>query len=178
MRDIRTRALAAIVAACSIAIITAACSGGATPTPQATGPVGATPTPQATGPVGATPTPQASLGAYVCTSLTAFGKQIDEVKALDPATATADDVAARRDQVATAWAEIGYRDVLEGANVATALKAAYVGLETALKDVPTDVPIATTVTAIKAAATPIGVAVDEMESRLKCKVTSPAPSAS
>jgi hypothetical protein len=141
--------LTLIVAACSLAVVAAACSGGATPTPQA------------------------AAEAAVCTALTEFGNQVDQLKALDPATATAEDVAAQRDAIATSWAAV--KTSLEGVKGAdqAALTAAWTGLETALKNIPTDVPIATAVDAVKAAAVPVKAAYVEIGNGINCKTINP-----
>ena len=134
-----------IVAACSLAIIAAACWGGATPTPHAAAEIA------------------------VCTSLTEFSARIDQIKALDPATVTAQGVAARLGQLSTAWTAV--KTSLEGVKVAdeAALTAAWAGGKTAVENIPTNVPIATAVAGLKVAVAPIGVAVGEMKNGMNCQ---------
>jgi hypothetical protein len=145
---LRSRSLAAI-AALSLALVVGACSGGSTPSPQ----------------------PAAE--AATCTAIQAWSDEMRAFAALDPATATAEDVAAQRDAITTAWDAVQASLTDVKASDKAAVEAAWAGLETALKNIPTDVPVADAIAGVKAAAVPIKVAYKEMADGMSCKVATP-----
>jgi hypothetical protein len=92
---------------------------------------------------------------------------------LDPATASAEDVQAQADVVSNAWDDV--KTAMEGVTVAdqAAVEAGWASLETALKNIPTDVPIADAIAGIKTAAEPLKAAYKEMADGLGCKIATP-----
>jgi len=93
--------------------------------------------------------------------------------ALDPATATADDVAAQRDAVTTAWdaVQASLSDV--SAADKAAVEAGWAGLQAALTSIPSDVPIADAINGVKAAAVPLKAAYKEMADGMGCVIVTP-----
>jgi len=146
--SLRSRSLAAI-AALSLAVIVGACSGGATPSSQ----------------------PDAE--AATCSALQAWSDEMRAFAALDPATASADDVAAQRDAVTTAWDDVQASLTDVKASDKAAVEAAWAGLQVALKNIPSDVPIADAINGVKAAAVPIKAAYKEMADGMGCKIATP-----
>jgi hypothetical protein len=146
--SLRSRSLA-VFGALSLAIVVGACSGGATPSPQ----------------------PDAE--AATCAALQTWSDEMRALTALDPATATADDVAAQRDAVTTAWDAV--QASLTDVNAAdkAAVEAGWAGLEAALKDIPSDVPIADAISGVKAAAEPLKAAYTEMADGMGCAIVTP-----
>jgi len=146
--SLRSRSLAAI-AALSLAVVVGACSGGATPSSQ----------------------PDAE--AATCSALQAWSDEMRAFAALDPATASADDVAAQRDAVTTAWDDVQASLTDVKASDKAAVEAAWAGLQVALKNIPSDVPIADAINGVKAAAVPIKAAYKEMADGMGCKIATP-----
>ena len=146
--DLRNRSIA-VIGALSLVVALSACSGGATPTPQA------------------------DAEAAVCTALQVWSDEMREFVALDASTATADDVAAQRDVVTAAWDDVksSMTDV-ESADAA-AVEAGWATLEEALKDIPTDVPVADAIAGVKAAAEPLKATYKEMADGMGCKIATP-----
>ena len=146
--DLRNRSIA-VIGALSLVVALSACSGGATPTPQA------------------------DAEAAVCTALQVWSDEMRQFVALDASTATADDVAAQRDAVTAAWDDVksSMTDV-ESADAA-AVEAGWATLEAALKDIPTDVPVADAIAGVKAAAEPLKAAYKEMADGMGCKIATP-----
>ena len=56
---------------------------------------------------------------------------------------------------------------------AAAVEAGWASLEAALKDIPTDVPIAQAITGVKAAAVPLKAAYREMADGMGCAIATP-----
>ncbi len=146
--SLRSRSLAAI-AALSLAVVVGACSGGATPSPQ----------------------PDAE--AATCTALQAWSDEMRAFTALDPATASADDVAAQRDAVATAWDAVQASLTDVKASDKAAVEAGWAGLQEALKNIPSDVPIAEAINGVKVAAVPLKAAYKEMADGMGCAIVTP-----
>jgi hypothetical protein len=141
--------LATLVAAGAIAIVVAAC--GAAPTP----------------------TPQADAEAAACSAIQTWSDEMQAFVALDASSASAEDVAAQRGVVTQAWSDV--KAALAGvpdANTA-AVEAGWASLEAALKDIPTDVPIADAIAGVKAAAEPLKSAYREMADGLGCAIVTP-----
>jgi len=145
---LRSRSLA-IIGALSLAIVVGACSGGATPSPQ----------------------PAAE--AATCTALQGWSDEMRAFAALDPATASAEDVAAQRDAVTTAWDAVQASLTDVGASDKAAVEAGWAGLEAALKSIPSDVPIADAIDGVKAAAVPLQAAYKEMADGMGCAIATP-----
>ena len=146
--SLRSRSLA-VIGALSLAIVVGACSGGATPSPQ----------------------PDAE--AATCTALQAWSDEMRAFAALDPATASADDVAAQRDAVTTAWDAVQASLTDVKASDKAAVEAGWAGLQAALKDIPSDVPIADAINGVKAAAVPLKAAYKEMADGMGCAIVTP-----
>ena len=144
----RNRSLA-IIGALSLAVVVSACSGGATPTPQA------------------------DAEAAVCTALQVWSDEMRAFAALDPATASADDVAAQRDAISAAWDDVQASLTDVKASDKAAVEAAWAGLQVALKNIPSDVPIADAINGVKAAAVPIKAAYKEMADGMGCTIATP-----
>jgi hypothetical protein len=145
---LRSRSLA-IIGALSLVVVVGACSGGATPSPQ----------------------PAAE--AATCTALQAWSDEMRAFAALDPATATADDVAAQRDAVTTAWDAVQASLTDVKASDKAAVEAGWAALQAALKNIPTDVPIADAINGVKAAAVPLKAAYKEMANGMNCAIVTP-----
>jgi hypothetical protein len=146
--SLRRRSLA-IIGALSLAVVVGACSGGATPSPQ----------------------PDAE--AATCTALQAWSNEMRAFAELDPATASADDVAAQRDAVASAWDAVQASLTDVKASDKAAVEAGWAGLQAALKNIPSDVPIADAINGVKAAAIPLKAAYREMADGMGCKIATP-----
>jgi hypothetical protein len=146
--SLRSRSLAAI-AALSLAVVVGACSGAATPSPQ----------------------PDAE--AATCTALQAWSDEMRALTALDPTTATADDVAAQRDAVTAAWADVQASLADVSAADKAAVEAGWADLEAALKDIPSDVPVADAINGVKEAAAPLKAAYKEMADGMGCAIVTP-----
>jgi len=141
--------LATLVAAGTIAIVVAACGAAATPTPQG------------------------DAEAAVCSAVQTWSDEMRELVGLDVGSASVEDVQAQRDVVTQAWADV--KTALGGVSSAdtAAVEAGWTTLEAALKDIPTDVPIADAIAGVKAAAEPLKSAYREMADGLGCKVVTP-----
>jgi len=146
--SLRSRSLA-IFGALSLALVAGACSGGATASPQ----------------------PDAE--AATCTALQAWSNEMRAFVALDPATASADDVAAQRDAVATAWDAVQASLTDVKASDKAAVEAGWAGLQAALENIPSDVPIADAINGVKAAAVPLKAAYKEMANGMGCTIATP-----
>jgi len=145
----RRHRLATLVAAGAIALVVGACGAAATPTPQG------------------------DAEAAVCSAVQTWSDDMRAFVALDASTASAEDVAAQRDVVTQAWADV--KTALGGVSSAdtAAVEAGWATLEAALKDIPTDVPIADAIAGVKAAAEPLKSAYKEMADGLGCKIATP-----
>jgi hypothetical protein len=145
----RRHRLAALIAAGAIALVVGACGAAATPTPQG------------------------DAEAAVCSAVQTWSNEMRALVALDASTASAEDVAAQRDKVESAWADV--KTALGGVPTAdqAAVEAGWATLEAALKNIPTDVPIADAIAGIKTAAEPLKAAYKEMADGLGCKIATP-----
>jgi ABC-type transport system substrate-binding protein len=146
--SLRSRSLA-IIGALSLVVVVGACSGGATPSPQ----------------------PAAE--AATCSALQAWSNEMKAFTSLDPATATADDVAAHRDAVATAWDAVQASLADVKASDKAAVEAGWAALEAALKNISKDVPVAEAINGVKAAAVPLKSAYKEMADGMGCAIATP-----
>jgi hypothetical protein len=145
---LRNRSLA-IIGALSLVVAVAACSGSSTPSPQ----------------------PDAE--AAVCSALQTWSDEMRAFTSLDPTTASAEDVAAQRDAITAAWADV--QSSMAGVEAAdeAAVEAGWATLEAALKDIPTDVPVADAISGVKAAAEPLKTAYKEMADGMGCAIATP-----
>jgi len=143
------RRLATLVVAGSIALVVAGCGAAATPTPQG------------------------DAEAAVCSAVQTWSDEMRALVGLDVSSASVEDVEAQRDVVTQAWADV--KTALGGIEVAdeAAVEAGWASLEAALKDIPTDVPIADAIAGVKAAAEPLKSAYKEMADGLGCKIATP-----
>jgi ribosomal protein S12 methylthiotransferase accessory factor YcaO len=141
--------LSIIVSAVMLTLVVAACGGAATPSPQ----------------------PAAEQA--VCEAVQTWSDEMRTLTSLDPATASAEDIQAQADVVSNAWDDV--KTAMEGVTVAdqAAIEAGWASLEAALKNVPTDVPIADAIAGIKSAAEPLKTAYKEMADGLGCKIATP-----
>jgi hypothetical protein len=146
--SLRNRSLA-IIGALSLAVIVGACSGGATPSPQ----------------------PAAE--AATCSALQAWSDEMRAFVALDPKTASAEDVAAQRDAITTAWDAVQASLTDVKASNKAAVEAGWAGLQAALKSISSDVPIADAIDGVKAAAVPLKAAYKEMADGMNCAIATP-----
>ena len=106
----------------------------------------------ACGAQGQSPTAQASTNEALCASLATFRSSVEDLLALDPSTASLDDVKAARRDIEQAWA-----DVLSSAgetviNAQTDVEDAWSGLAEAVDDVRSDEPISEALASIRAQA--------------------------
>jgi hypothetical protein len=145
----RRHRLAALVAAGSIALVVAACGAAATPTPQG------------------------DAEAAVCSAIQTWSDEMRQFVGLEAGTASVEDVQAQRDVVTQAWADV--KTALGGVESAdeAAVEAGWASLEAALKDIPTDVPVADAIAGVKAAAESLKSAYTEMADGLGCKIATP-----
>jgi hypothetical protein len=122
----------------------------------------------------ASPAPsQDDAEAAACSAIQTWADEMRTFAALDPATASIEDVAAQREAVADAWdafkATLATVDSADKAAVETAGAT----LEAALTDIPTDAPIADVVGGITAAAAPLKAVYQEMADGLGCTLVAP-----
>jgi hypothetical protein len=120
--------------------------------------------------VGCTPQQetQASAEANLCQNLAAFGSSVDALIALDPQTATIEDVQAARDEIDAAWNDVvaSAGDVSEADQAA--VEDAWNGVAQSIEDFPTDQPVADGLAQVQAAAGDVQSAREEMENGAGC----------
>ena len=111
---------------------------------------------------------QASAEAGLCGALAAFGSSVDALTALDPQTASIENVQAARDDIEAAWNDVvaSAGDVSEADQAA--LEDAWDGVRQSIDDFPTDVPVADGLTQVQAAAADVQSAREEMENGVGC----------
>jgi hypothetical protein len=146
--ELRKRATYAL-GALSVAVVVAACSGGATPTPQG------------------------DAEAAACAAIQTWSDEMRAFAALEPATASIEDVSAQAGAVKAAWSDV--KSSLEGVEAAdeAAVVAAGATLEAALGDFSTDVPVTDAIAEVKTAADPLKAAYGEMADGLGCAIATP-----
>jgi hypothetical protein len=122
---------------------------------------------------GATASPQADAEKAACTAIQTWSDEMRQFEALDPTTATADDVKAQAAAVQSAWADV--KSAMEAVNAAdkAAFMAAGDTLEAALKDIPTDVPVADAIAGVKTAAEPLKATYAEVANGINCVLVTP-----
>ena len=115
------------------------------------------------------PTAQAGAEQTVCDSLAAFRGSVEDLLALDPSTASIDDVKAARRNIDQAWADV--RASASSVEIADqeAVEDAWQGLAEAVDDVPTDQPISEAVASIRAQAEEVRAAYAEMADGVGCQ---------
>ena len=120
--------------------------------------------------VGCTPQQetQASAEADLCQSLAAFGSSVDALTALDPQTASIEDVQAARDDIDAAWNDVvaASGDVSEADRAA--LEDAWNGVAQSIDDFPTDEPVADGLAQVQSAAGAVQSAREEMANGVGC----------
>ena len=111
---------------------------------------------------------QSQAEGALCDSVTAFGDSLADLEALDPATATVDDIEAARDATQEAWDDVlaAGEDVAEADQ--TAVEDAWDGVVQAVDDIDTDAPIADALDPVQAAAADVRTAYQEMSNGLGC----------
>jgi ABC-type transport system involved in cytochrome bd biosynthesis fused ATPase/permease subunit len=121
----------------------------------------------------ATPTPQAAAEQALCTALANWATAIHDLAAIDPATATIDDVKAQAKKIQDAWATV--QSGLQGVQVANeaALESAWAALSKALGTIGTDVPLSTLIADLKAAAGEVKTAYTQMVNGMGCPQVNP-----
>jgi len=121
----------------------------------------------------ATPTPQGDAEAAVCTALQTWSDEMRAFEGLDSSTASIEDVQAQRDKVSAAWNDV--KTALAGVSTAdqAAVQAGGEALSAALKDLPTDVPVAEAIAGVKTAAEPLKAAYQEMGNGMGCTFVTP-----
>lgn len=129
--------------------------------------VGACATPATTAP------PQSDAEKAACAAIQTWSDEMRAFAELDPTTATSEDVDAQAEAVSASWAAVmeSLRAV-ESADEA-ALETAAEGLEAALAEFPTDVPVADAIDSVKTAAEPLREAYQEMANGLGCAIATP-----
>jgi hypothetical protein len=117
---------------------------------------------------GCTQDSQASAEAVLCDSLATFGESLEAFAALDPATASIEDIRAARTTMRNAWDLV----VVDAAAVTAAdegaLEDAWTGLSDAVDDIPTDQPAAEALDTLEPAKDAVQSAYDEMANGLAC----------
>jgi hypothetical protein len=138
-----------IIAALSLAAVLAACSGGATPTPQE------------------------DAETASCAAIQTFSDELRALYSLDPASASIEDYQAQRDVVTDSWDAV--KASLEGVEAAdaAAVEAGKAAVETAIASFPTDAPVADAIEGVKTASDPMRAAYLEMADGLGCAIATP-----
>jgi hypothetical protein len=119
---------------------------------------------------GSTATPSTQVGAEgaFCEDLTALGDSVEAFIALDPTTASVEDVQAARDAIGDARATVQ----TSGADIAdadqAALEAAWTALDQAVSNIPTDVPISDALGPVQVAAEDVRAANQEIRDGVNC----------
>jgi hypothetical protein len=178
--------------ALGMSLVLAACTSVASPQPAASGAVagvtasassadasGASPGASATSSAASSASPsgtmtlQGAAEASACSAFQSLGDEMRALAALDPAVASKDDVSAQVEKVRVAWFDV--KSSLQAVNQAddTALREAGRGLETAIDDFATDVPLTEAMGTVRAAAEPVRVAYKNMADGLGCTLTNP-----
>jgi hypothetical protein len=120
---------------------------------------------------GATATPSTQGGAETafCDDLTALGDSVEAFIALDPATASVEDVQAARDAIGTAREAVreGAAEIDDADEAA--LEAAWTGLDQAVSNIPTDVPISEALAPVQVAAEDIRTVNEEIRNGVACQ---------
>ncbi len=114
------------------------------------------------------PTSQADAEGQLCTDLDAFATALGGLTDLDPATATAEDVESTRTSIQDAWDAVkeSAADVADADD--TAVESAWQDVETAIDDIPTDVPLSEAIGPVQTAADAVRAAFAEMQNGVGC----------
>ena len=148
----RNAALAVGTLTLSLALV--ACAGGTSPSGEV---LSETSPPLGTEPAGgATTAPgtsgQGSAEAAACAAIQTWSDEMRALADTDPATASVEDVRAQVDTIRTAWEDVKTSlNAVEAADEQAVVDAGQ-GLETAVDDVSTDIPITDMVNEVKSAA--------------------------
>lgn len=121
----------------------------------------------------ATPVPQEDAEAASCAAIQTFSDELRALYSLDPASASVEDYQAQRQVVVDSWDAVktSLEDV-EAADAA-AVEAGKTAVEDAIKDFPTDAPVADAVEGVRTAADPMRDAYLEMADGLGCAIATP-----
>jgi hypothetical protein len=116
----------------------------------------------------ATPSTQAGAEEAFCADLAALGDAVESFIALDPTIASVEDVQAARDAIGDARATVQASGAgIEGADQA-ALDAAWTGLDQAVTNIPTDIPISEALGTVQVAADDVRAANQEIRDGVSC----------
>jgi len=121
----------------------------------------------------ATPTPQAAAEQAACDALSTWATAIHDLQAMDPSTASIDDVKAQATKVQDDWDAL--KTSLQAVTTAdeAALETAWTGLSQAIDAIPTDQPVSTVIDGLKTAAAPIKDAYTEIANGMGCPQVNP-----
>ena len=116
---------------------------------------------------------QTAAEVKACDAIQTWSDEMHKLGAIDTTTASVDDVKAQVLAIKNAWANV--KTALNDVNVADkqAVEDAGKGLETAVDDVQTDVPIAQMVDSVQTAAEPLRAVYQQMDNGLGCTLQSP-----
>lgn len=106
----------------------------------------------ACGAQGQSPTAQANANEALCASLATFRSSVEDLLALDPSTASLDDVKAARRDIEQAWADVLSTAGETVISAQTDVEDAWSGLAEAVDDVRSDEPISEALASIRAQA--------------------------
>ena len=170
----RNTALAAL-GPLTLALALGACTGSASPEPSQ-GVAGETSVAGSTGEGAAgsaAASGQTAAEAKACDAIQTWSDEMHKLGAIDTTTASVDDVKAQVLAIKNAWASV--KTALQDVSVADkqAVEDAGKGLETAVDDVQTDVPIAQMVDNVQTAAEPLRAVYQQMDNGLGCTLQSP-----
>ena len=167
----RNTALAAL-GPLTLALALGACTGSASPE-ASQGVAGETSVAGSTGEGSAAASGQTAAEAKACDAIQTWSDEMHKLGAIDTTTASVDDVKAQVLAIKNAWANV--KTALNDVNVADkqAVEDAGKGLETAVDNVQTNVPIAQMVDSVQTAAEPLRAVYQQMDNGLGCTLQSP-----
>ncbi|HEX5039701.1 MAG TPA: hypothetical protein VFW95_06180 [Candidatus Limnocylindria bacterium] len=113
---------------------------------------------------------QPSAEAAVCTSVTALGTALQDFRALDPATASIEDVQAARDDIQAAWDQVKAEATDLNEADEAAVEGAWNSVAQSIDEFPTDQPIEDGLTSVQDATGEVETAFDEMADGLGCNL--------
>jgi hypothetical protein len=116
---------------------------------------------------------QTAAEAKACDAIQTWSDEMHKLGAIDTTTASVDDVKAQVLAIKNAWASV--KTALQDVSVADkqAVEDAGKGLETAVDNVQTNVPIAQMVDSVQSAAEPLRSVYQQMDNGLGCTLQSP-----
>src|SRR5262245_4899469 len=164
----------------TLSLALAACAGAASPNPTSEV-LGETSAPETSGPEASEASSsslpgsseQGAAEAATCDALQAWSDEMQTLAAMDPSTASVDDVQAQVDRIKEAWQTVKTNlEVVQAADK-EAVQAGGAELETALDNLSTDVPVADMVSEVQTAAEPLRGAYQEMANGMGCTLANP-----